>query len=318
MEQTRYIGEKVYIQPTYCTIIPQYERRAKHKGASYYKKLDNLKDNQQKGELSLTAQKNIKNAINWLTASARNKRVYDKETGKNYTFKINLITLTLPSEQGSFSDADFKGKMLHTWLVYARKYYGLKNYIWKVETQQNGNIHAHITTDTFIHYKEIRKSWNKILDNHGFIDAFYDRNGHRDPNSTDVHSVKNLRNIGAYLCKYLAKNDDDRRKIKGKLWSSNYNLSAKNKLIVELDTWQEIWQDESVLSEKVKVKRLETVDRLTGDARIMGYLLLMKAKDWTDNVGGWLKQAYDDRRFDIRHNIQAFPPISVYEGIVSS
>lgn len=308
MNAPQYRGEKVYIQPTYITVIPQWQKGNRHHGSSYFKSLENLKDNQQKGALSKTAQKNIKNSINWLLASAKYKRIWWKEGNCNILFKVNLITLTLPTTEHEISDKDFKSKLLGNWLSYARKYYGLKNYIWKVETQANGNIHAHITSDTFIHYKEIQKSWNRICEANGLIDTFAAKNGHRNPNSTDVHSVKNVKNLGAYLCKYLGKNEEGRRKIKGKLWSSNYNLSAANKLMVELESWQEIFDDKSVLNDNVKVKQIYREDRLTKERRACGAIILIGKDDWTKNIGGWLRKMYDDRRFDIRHDIREFAP----------
>lgn len=44
------------------------------------------------------------------------------------------------------------------------------------------------------------------------------------PNSTDVHSIKLINNLPAYLAKYCVKNDGY-RKLKGKLWGLSTSLS---------------------------------------------------------------------------------------------
>jgi hypothetical protein len=126
-------------------------------------------------------------------------------------------------------------------LNYLRKHYKLNNYIWRAEKQKNGNIHYHLITDVFIPHWDLRKKWNQYLQNLGYITRYaeaqylWHKNGftpHEDmlstwplaaqynaycrgfsenwnePNSTDIHCTKRIKNLKKYLCKYLTKNDN--------------------------------------------------------------------------------------------------------------
>jgi len=78
--------------------------------------------------------------------------------------------------------------------------------------QERGQIHYHIITPTFIHYQQIRDKWNYLQMKGGFLDDYKERFHSTNPNSTDVHSMKNIRDVEAYLCKYMLKNPDQRSK----------------------------------------------------------------------------------------------------------
>lgn len=175
----------------------------------------------QKGIMSGKAIQRIKTAVQWLTYLAKPKRIYMKKEDKHFTFKIGLLTLTLSSKQ-EHTDREIKRLLLQPFLRRMRQQYRVRNYIWKAEAQQNGNIHFHLVIDKFIHYMDLRNTWNTIQEGQGYIT----RSGIENPNSTDVHSVKNVRNLAAYLCKYLAKNEKDKRLIEGKLWDCNEELKA--------------------------------------------------------------------------------------------
>lgn len=195
------------------------------------------KGNRNNGELSMKAIRRIKCYVNWLIYLARTKRVYMKDTKKHFRFRVNFITLTLSSKQ-EHSDREIKSKMLRPFLRILVDRWGVVNYLWKAETQGNGNIHFHITADQFIHHREIRDTWNTIQETLGYVT----RSGIKDPNSTDVHSVKQVRNLASYISKYIAKNDPTRRKIDGKIWDCNSELKAISVKVrdskIELDELQ--------------------------------------------------------------------------------
>ena len=175
-----------------------------------------------KGKLSPGAKKRIKKIITvWLSSVQfylMSKNYSLKETGKY----IKFITLTLSAPQ-AHTDKDIKQKMLNQFLTKLKRKYGLKNYLWIAETQGNGNIHFHIITNTNIHHKLIRDTWNKIQNNYGYIDRFEKKFKHRNPNSTDIHVLKKIRNLNAYLTKEATKGQQNRL-IDGKLWGCNKEL----------------------------------------------------------------------------------------------
>lgn len=309
------IATHLHIYPTY--IVTQQERLLTSRGrtAKQINNERNLRNNRHSGELSDKAQSRIKNAVNWMVAAAKWKRVYDKATRKHYFFKINLITLTLPTTDHKISDHYFKSVLLKKFINNCRYNYGLANYVWKVEAQANGNIHAHFTTDTFIHWKHIRRTWNKILAKEGLIDTFEAKHGHRDPNSTDVKAVKKMKNLAAYLCKYFSKNEKDRRRIKGRIWMCSHALSHRNALKVETDPHDQKGYLKSLMNKKIVHKVLKSLPNALGHCRRVGELFLIKPGQWRNLISGALRQVYEDHLFKIRNAIRPFFDYSRYNDL---
>jgi hypothetical protein len=162
---------------------------------------------------------------------------------------VTFVTLTLPSQQ-KHSDNFVKRYMLGEFLEYLQKEHQVKMYIWKAEAQKNGNIHFHIMADSFLdnvtklRIKKqglINKAWNAICAKYGYLDS-YKQDRLKDykegkltpdqvkwhkafkfsvPNSTDVHKLKSKTKPEAYIVKYIAKPEPDRRAIEGRLIGSS-------------------------------------------------------------------------------------------------
>jgi len=175
------------------------------------------------GDLGKKGAKKIRNAVNWMLLFSHKKTVYSKKENKRFSFVLNFITLTL-SEKQKHPDTYITKHMLQPFLKWLGRNYA-KMYIWKAETQANGNIHYHITTNTFIHWRSIRRKWNAIQSRHGYLKSWTEGNVRNDPNSTDVHSVKNEKETAKYMAKYMTKNDDSRRKVEGRIWGCSESLS---------------------------------------------------------------------------------------------
>tara|TARA_R100000789_G_scaffold73202_1_gene68906 strand:- start:529 stop:1551 length:1023 start_codon:yes stop_codon:yes gene_type:complete len=182
--------------------------------------LSNLKKRVTKGRISPNVTKKINNQINWLMLYTKSKKAYNYKSRKEFNFKLNFVTLTLPSEQ-IHCDKEIKRKCLDAFLIQAKRKWKLKDYVWRAEAQQNGNIHFHIVSDAFIPYMELRTEWNRIIDKLGYVERFAKNN---NPNSTDIHSLAKIKNIGAYLSKYCSKNSKTARPIMGALWGSSERL----------------------------------------------------------------------------------------------
>jgi len=164
---------------------------------------------------------------------------YDKTNiyKKTVNYKITFITLTLPSEQ-IHSDKIIKAKLLNQFLIEIKTKHNVNNYIWKAEKQKNGNIHFHILIDNYIYWQTIRDIWNRIINKMGYVTKYqqnmleYFKNGFikskskKDkrtlkqqmkaykngvdtnwlhPNSTDIHALYSVKNLSAYMSKYMAK-----------------------------------------------------------------------------------------------------------------
>ena len=152
--------------------------------------------------LSRKAQRRISDYTNILVDSSKWKTVYDSKTKATFRFKINFITLTLSSRQ-IHTDAEIYKFVLKPFLRVLRNRYPNLMYLWKAETQDNGNVHYHLTTNTYIYWEQLRNLWNYCQEKLGYVS----RSGLDKPNSTDVHATKGVRNLAAYLCKYYTKAD---------------------------------------------------------------------------------------------------------------
>lgn len=222
-------------------------------------------DNKHKGFMSSAAAKRIKHVFNWLIASSNVKEVFQSRTGKTFYFKLNFITLTLSTTQ-SHPDEYCKAKMLIPFIQWMQRRHGVKSYVWKAETQSNGNIHFHITTNKFIHWREVRSKWNSIQWEHGYRKGTDKEAFCYSTNSTDIKAVKSEKEIVMYMVKYFTKKDDKRnyvtlycdadknlhdgtysdiycdleglvwerkRKIEGRIWAASSNLISKPILLSE-------------------------------------------------------------------------------------
>lgn len=289
----------LHIQPTYVYFQPESVSKSWKSSKAFQDNQKNLKKNSHEGEVSAKAAKKIKNAVNWLVLGAKKKRVYSKQAEKTWFFKIALITLTLPTTEHELTDKEIKQKVFHPWLQYMRAKYGLRNYIWKAEVQKNGNLHFHITTDIFIHHKHLRHSWNKQLDRTGMLDEFEAKHSHRNPNSTDVKCVRNVKNLAAYLAKYMAKSEKGKRAVQGRLWGCNYELSNARKVTYEAtgltdEVMREIHNNKEYKEIEVDVGRLYVID----------------ANKFKENLPREIEKKVENKIFEIQNDIEVAPPIT--------
>lgn len=169
--------------------------------------------------------------------------------------KISFVTLTLSAKQ-FHSDNYIKAKMLNQFISELRLLIHDFNYIWRAEKQANGNIHFHLLIGSFVPWIKIRDIWNRIQKKEGYVQKYHDKfvnisfsdycqtlqsydytkiNEYKqayaygnstnwmNPNSIDAHGMKKVKNIFAYLSKYLSKNHS-----KSEL--SEYELASTQKI----------------------------------------------------------------------------------------
>ena len=208
-------------------------------------------NNQYSGSLTPFAKRKLKRAIQLLVASSKDKEAPNFKTGGTFKFKVNFITLTLPAPQGNISDKELKSQCLDPWIKRMRRQLKLNNYVWRAERQENGNLHFHFITDTYLHYQKIRDNWNEVLNKFNFINEFEAKHGHRNPNSTDVHAVWKVKNLTQYFIKYMSKETPNGMTIEGKLWDCSKALKTKENCesLLEtevLDTWTKAISDPEI------------------------------------------------------------------------
>src|SRR5690625_31792 len=267
---------KISLNPSRAAVFYQAERP--FVPSNYPKPRVAVADNTvQPKKLSDKAQKRIKHAINWMCYLSKKRNV--RRSGGRFLsdFQISFVTLTLPSKQ-KHSHSVIKSKCLNRFLTVARAKWGIENYVWKAELQKNGNIHFHLTTDKYIPYMAIRREWNAAIAKLGYITEYADKfknmsfeeyhafrssRGSSDrkknkrgfdygnasnwaqPNTTDVHSVKNIKNLAAYMAKYLTKElthenstaaeIESAESYKGRLWYCSQSLSKLGNVVLNFN-----------------------------------------------------------------------------------
>lgn len=238
----------VQLHPNRLTITPErvikaYKWEKFYLGNGMYGKLKSIKriENFRKVKnpfiISQASKRKMMDSINAMYALSP-KREITMQTGKKiYNYKMSFITLTLPSKQ-AHSDQEIKSECLNQFLVEIRKHYGIDNYVWKAELQENQNVHFHLVVDKYIDYQALRRRWNRILDKLNYVKEYQKRMqslslsqyhemrsrygdvkfedsakayaaglkvAWRNPNSVDVRSVYGKKEFAIYMAKYMAK-----------------------------------------------------------------------------------------------------------------
>lgn len=180
---------------------------------------------------------------------------------KKTEFYLTFVTLTLPAKQ-MHTDNVLK-KCLNRFIDLIKKSKDVKNYVWKAEAQKNGNIHFHILIDRFINHEYIKKSWNNIIGKLGYISKYAEnmrtngfkyvkglnksfqkqldyyneqrKDGFNNPNSTDIHSLRNINNPAKYIIKYMVKLEKEKRPIYGNIIRSSSTLSELKYMQIDGD-----------------------------------------------------------------------------------
>jgi len=295
-----HVANDVYIQPTYFIIKKQYEGVTFTRSKAQRDNEVNLKDNKSKGKLSTKAISNLRNSVNWLIHAAKYKRVWSKRDNKSFWFKVNFITLTIPPQKNKIvSEKEFQ-KSLNTWLVYARKYFYLHNYVWKVEAHEDGRLHIHLTTDTFINYRKLRDSWNRILNANNLLQSHFEKFGNYDPNSTDVHAIHKVKKVAAYMCEYMIKKPNLPDEYKGRIWSCSYSLSQKNKCYCELEPSFNKRDYSFLNNPAIRYKAITTKPDGLNNEQHIADMYFLSEYDWQMNMDGLIKEAYNTHRQRIR------------------
>lgn len=180
--------------------------------------------------------KRMKKCITLLLQSTPTTWKQHPITNKMVQHSISFITLTTPDTDNS-RDAKFCHKfLLQPMLRILRNRYQMKSYIWKCELQANGQIHYHVTCDVFTNHSNVKNEWNALLRYNGMLNEFKDKYGHDNPNSTDIHAVNKVKNLEAYLVKYITKEYQNEEKLTGKVWDASKNLKKADYFKIHLST----------------------------------------------------------------------------------
>lgn len=182
----------------------------------------NARRQQYSGTMTRQAQKRMTRAITLLSQVSKAKWITNPVTGRVQYFKLSLITLTISSHTNICAKTAYK-KLLSPMLSWLRYTVGCRHYVWKAELQKRGQLHYHIMVPKFIHYRQLRDKWNKLQSDNGYLRDYVAATKKLDPNSTDIVSVGNEKNVSKYLLKYLSKNEDQQLFVKKLNAERDYN-----------------------------------------------------------------------------------------------
>lgn len=179
------------------------------------------------GTVTKGAKKRIEKAVDLLLMISPRKKVLNPITNRFNTFQLTFITLTVSDDLNIYDGKYCNERLLKPFLRWLKEVKKVKSYVWKLELQERGQPHYHITTNEFIRYDEICNKWNLLQKELGMLDDFKNKFGHFNPNSTDIHQVYKVQDIKAYLVKYLSKVNSDDEKVNCKVWDCSDNLKGK-------------------------------------------------------------------------------------------
>ena len=217
-------------------------------------------------------------------ANLAEKKVVQNHRGDRSHHLCTFITLTLPSAQDC-TDAEANKILLQPFLDKCRKFGLLSNYVWRAEKQKNGNVHYHVITDSFAHYSLFRRIWLLVLRNSGHLEKYSEKfrnmsfreysqldfnknaspttvasryaRGKRtdwsEPPAIDVQFTSDTREIGNYIAKYIAKNDNDCDLIvNARCWGCSQSVSKATATFCKDSTLSEFWYNVSAQIAKKK------------------------------------------------------------------
>lgn len=167
---------------------------------------------QYSGKMTRGAAKRMTRAINLLSLACPARMIFNPVSGRLQHHQLTFITLTISSKSNVPTDVAYK-ELLKPFLEWMRDTKGVKSYIWKLEFQQRGQPHYHITIPDFIDYREVRRKWNQLQRKNGYLDQWAADHNYVnvDPNSTDVHAVRTKESLASYIVKELCKTIDAKR-----------------------------------------------------------------------------------------------------------
>lgn len=258
------------------------------------------------GEVTEGTRKRIAMAIDIFLQISPPRFIHNPVTQRRQKFQLSFITLTISrAEEVPASEGH---KALKVFLQHFKKPWSkrrmseqMRTYIWKAEVQKRGQLHYHITTNVFLHLVEIRRVWNDIQRSRGWLDEYHKAYGKWDANSTDVHSVYKLKDVGRYLQKYIAKQEFrpsaaaaeagfpcllEPVRLDAKVWGCSEDLKGAKRFTAELDelTWDTIC--DAYGAGAIKYKEMERCRFLqTKDAdNLLSYSLNNSYQSWKNSL----------------------------------
>ncbi|MBE6291835.1 MAG: replication endonuclease [Bacteroidales bacterium] len=179
----------------------------------------------------------LKSEINYILRYRKNNQKTSEKTANGYTLNKTKVrdkcTAFFELERSrkfcAFYSVSFPAgskeediyKVWNSWLTNLRKTYGLRDYLWVAEYQQNGTLHYHLLVNVFMNIKRVNRAMGIALFHQGMLgDLTIDKY-----NGVDVKRVTSNRGaLNAYLTKYISKSEN--HTYKRAPWRCSQSVSA--------------------------------------------------------------------------------------------
>jgi hypothetical protein len=216
--------------------VLEFESREHFRHFATEKMLQNISTRKitYQGEMSVAGKKKMTKVLMcWAHAiELYNAKIPDSKVSQRKM--VVFLTCTLSSSQWH-ADKEIKSQILKPFMRILREDFGCSNYIWKAESQKNGNIHFHILIDKYLAKDKVQEIWNECQEKLGYVSRFKEKFGHNNPPSTNIQVVKNQSEMEKYIGKYVGKGDQYRL-IDGAVWKASKKLSTVEYFEIERDT----------------------------------------------------------------------------------
>lgn len=176
------------------------------------------------GIVTSGSKKRMLTALDLLVQRAPIQHVYSDTLDSFFKFRLNFVTLTLTNSAHTVSASEASKSLLEPWLRYFRRKFNMKDYLWKAELQQNGQIHYHLATRTYLPHRYVRWKWNNLAKKEGLLVEYVKQYGNYNPPSTEVKSILSVRDAKSYIAKEFAKKQQNKISVKGKVWDCSDTL----------------------------------------------------------------------------------------------
>lgn len=171
------IEKNVKLSPHRIVSTTSFHRETKSQNDNSRKNLKAC-DGEFNGYMSANTSRYVKRIVeNWLTSIELNQDLVNQDyRNKPY---VTFVTLTLPSKQ-VHHDNYLKNNLLDPMIEWLRdsqertkrKGAGVDAYLWRAESQKNGNLHFHLIVDRWIDQDKLRQKWNQILERLQYISMY--------------------------------------------------------------------------------------------------------------------------------------------------
>jgi hypothetical protein len=156
------------------------------------------------GTLTGHARKRLMSAVDIMIQRNPKRRIYNPISETHHDFSISFATLTIASDNLVTAREGYD-LLLSKWLRYMRDKYNVREYVWKAELQQRGQLHYHVMCNEFIPWQVLRWKWNSLQKQAGLLNSYARQHGNFNPNSTDIHKVEKEDDILSYISKEIGK-----------------------------------------------------------------------------------------------------------------